>query len=725
MLIWTHIRTLFLLLFCSAWATTTLLAQLDGSELNGTQILRPTAEDSSELRLQRLEKLREKDTIIENKVVLELSQTRFRTLARHWWGMPTETDRKVMAKGRYSRYEKPLGADEMYEQEPAVYVQSTQINSKQNLVVWGWHPAWAGDKFHNYNFGLLTHAAFYAYKLNPFTGGYEDFEAIDQFKNGDFVKTAHKDSCKAMLTLSCHRGERSEIFFTSAKVVQRNLIDSLISVLNYAGGDGVEINFEELPIEYKDDFQDFVRELSFALREENPNFTIAMSLPLRDPEKVYDLGFLQNWVDVFIVSAYNFHLRPTGVSKVPLTPLLKPEAKWKRSYMSYSENISLDSVLRTSSAIKSIDLLHTDSYKKQLLDTLNMYILRAGITNLEYNTYDLGTVLGIIRATQDLRDNPYLRRALKATACRAELAKYYAARNPINMFLFEPEQDTIQIHEFDLFSGLEGIISESDSLEESLEETIDRYVQEIGAKHSTSLVLGLPYHGAVWALEGDKGVSFEGYMAYSEIRNLARANRLKVRYDKMHNSMIGVLVDTLGNPLKEIYFDNSTSLGLKMDLALEKKMGGVAVWALSYDHGYTELWRTLEEKFAAREIWNTKLERIERYKVAKSNKIHYTIAYQIKKANGVVFSTLLAMLFFMALGFGFSLLDWKVRDVMFYSGAFRIFYLVLFATIVLLIGNNLGLFNNWVATFLVGTILGGLLTWVASMLLKRQQKRLP
>ncbi|WP_041329519.1 hypothetical protein [Saprospira grandis] len=83
------------------------------------------------------------------------------------------------------------------------------------------------------------------------------------------------------------------------------------------------------------------------------------------------------------------------------------------------------------------------------------------------------------------------------------------------------------------------------------------------------------------------------------------------------------------------------------------------------------------------------------------------------------------MLFFMAVGFAFSLLDWKVRDVMFYSGAFRIFYLVLFATIVLFIGNNLGLFNNWVATFLVGTILGGLLTWVASMLLKRQQKRLP
>ena len=136
--------------------------------------------------------------------------------------------------------------------------------------------------------------------------------------------------------------------------------------------------------------------------------------------------------------------------------------------------------------------------------------------------------------------------------------------------------------------------------------------------------------------------------------------------------MIATISDSIG-PYREIFFDNSTSLALKIEKAFDKKLGGVAVWALSYDHGYTELWSTLEEQIAARTEWNPETEQTEPFKIAKSNKIHYTISYQMKRNSNLIFATLVFIAIFMAIGFIFSLLDWRVRDVMFYSGAFRIF----------------------------------------------------
>ncbi|RJQ59339.1 MAG: T9SS C-terminal target domain-containing protein [Stygiobacter sp.] len=47
-----------------------------------------------------------------------------------------------------------------------------------------------------------------------------------------------------------------------------------------------------------------------------------------------------------------------------------------------------------------------------------------------------------------------------------------------------------------------------------------------------------------------------------------------------------------------MWYDNDTSLALKYDLAINKKLGGVGIWALGYDDGRTELWKVIEEKLA-------------------------------------------------------------------------------------------------------------------------------
>jgi hypothetical protein len=359
---------------------------------------------------------------------------------------------------------------------------------------------------------------------------------------------------------------------------------------------------------------------------------------------------------------------------------------------------------------------------QRLLDTLNAYIRNAKIANLEYNRYDFGDALRVIQLYEPLLNNPNVRQSLKRTTCKVELVKNYQPDERVNYFLFTPEWDTIPIYEFDVFNGMGGIISKTDSLQYDIVSAINAYKKTIGKKHASCLVLGLPYYGSVWQIRGEQ--EFVGYMPYAQIRDIIRSGAARVKYDKKRHSMIAVLSDSIG-PYQEIYFDNSTSLALKIEKALDMKLGGIAIWALSYDHGYNELWNTIEEQVAARTVWNPDTEKYETFKISKSNKIHYTIAYQLKRMSNLVYAALVFVTLFMALGFVFALFDWRIRDLMFYTGAFRIFYISIFTVLVLVLGTWLGLFQNRITSFLIGIFIGALLIWLATILVKRDHDKLP
>lgn len=46
-----------------------------------------------------------------------------------------------------------------------------------------------------------------------------------------------------------------------------------------------------------------------------------------------------------------------------------------------------------------------------------------------------------------------------------------------------------------------------------------------------------------------------------------------------------------------IFLDDTRSLSLKYDFAIQKKLAGVGIWALGFDHGKRELWDVLAQKF--------------------------------------------------------------------------------------------------------------------------------
>jgi hypothetical protein len=723
-----------LFLLITLFAVSAANAQLFGDQLDSLE----------QQRLDNIKVLQAKP-LIQNKVDYKIDQQRLLMLSQEWFGIPTYTEQKKIENALESKYlpyntslENPAWLNKngvFYRNKPGVYrKQSASLMSKNSKlsapIVMGWHPYWEGGSYKTYNYKLLTHLAFYGYEVNPFTGGYKNFEAINDFVHNEIIMTAHLDSCKVLLTVSCRGFDENEIFFTSEPEVQQNLIDSLRYLLQITGADGVDLNFEDVPLNYKAHFLGFVEALSFGLREDDFDNVISMTLPLYDEDNVFDLEKLQPWVDFFVISGHDFHIQPTELKEGPLSPLLSKDASIRGTQFLYQVYTTLDKLLASPYDISDVILEQSPEYEKKLIDSLN-YQIRWIYRNLEYKPFDLTDVLNTIKITKDHTGRPMwmtpaINRLLRRTNCIGVLSKKYdAARKneQVGFFIFEPKKDSLVLKELDLFENIT-VVSEVDSQMFDLNALVQVYKNRIGSNHASSLVLGLTYNGAVWYKGRGLDKKFDGYMPYSEIIRLAERGRASIVYDKATHSLEATVRDSLGGVYK-IYFDNSTSLGRKFDFAASEDLGGVGIWPLGADYAHTDLWSTIEASFYDKKVWNADKSTYQSVKVDKANKVGYTLLYLLKRFSALIFATLIFIAIFICISFGFSILDWKVRDVLFYSGAFRIFYLILFTIVLLILGNTFNWFQNKALTFAIGTGLGLLLTWIASNLVQNNHQKLP
>lgn len=670
---------------------------------------------------------------VQERVDDRINQYRLLMLAYEWWGLPTDQEQRRLdkaIKSRYEPYATSLEDPSWRDRVGTFYRTDSRILPEQNVTVMGWHPYWEGDAYKTYNYRLLTHLAFYGYEINPFTGGYSSFDAIYELENSALVSTAHLDSCKVLLTVSNRGLDNNMAFFTSEPEVRQNLIDSLITILERTNTDGIDLNFVDVPFIHKHDFIDFVKELSFAIRETNNNYVVTMTVPMYDKDNVYDLSRLKPWVDLFVINSFNFHVQPMQLVEGPLAPLYDEDASIRGTVCLYQIGSTLDEVLASPYIISEIELQHDLDYENKLRDSLNLYIQRL-YDNLEYKPFDFTDVLNTIKITRDpngqpLWQLPAINRLLRKTNCVATLKQRVPATRSdkdTRFFLFRPKKDTLVFLEYDLFQNI-AIETPADSQLFDLHDLVDYYKEKMGDDHIGSLILGLPYHGAVWYKDRAGEKDFEGYMPYSEILRLTEQGQASVKYNKTNHSLEATVRDSVGGVYK-IYFDNSTSLGRKFDFAINEGMGGIGIWALGADYAHTGLWATIEEQFVKRRVWDELERSYTRVTIDKENKVGYTVQYMLRRFQNLILATLFFIAIFVCISFGRSVLDWKVRDVLFYSGSFRIFYLVIFTVALLVIGNWMSWFRSSMITFAIGTLLGLLLTWVASTIVSNRQEELP
>jgi spore germination protein YaaH len=230
----------------------------------------------------------------------------------------------------------------------------------------------------------------------------------------------------------------------------------------------------------------------------------------------------------------------------------------------------------------------------------------------------------------------------------------------------------------------------------SLENTLLTYLDRgLVAEKS---ILALPLYGAQWsgsydAVEGYYSTDFERKVTLSEV------NRVFQSKDSIY-----MIVPTLDETSMTNYFflefpddtsiegwyDDSTTLSKKMDLALFNKFKGVGLYALGYDLGKEEIWDVVANKFTG-DVKYIK----DPFKEINGYPIKIALIFQTYKKLFVVTFALATLAIIIALVIAFS--DWRFRETIMARQLYRVIVLSIFCLLFLGIFFFFGWLNekNW------------------------------
>ncbi len=115
--------------------------------------------------------------------------------------------------------------------------------------------------------------------------------------------------------------------------------------------------------------------------------------------------------------------------------------------------------------------------------------------------------------------------------------------------------------------------------------------------HPEKLILGVPYYGHRWKTSG----SYAGapITSFEESTRFTQAEKEAQNYGRIWDvsSQTPWYRYQIGTQWYQVWFDDAKSLALKYDLADQKQLKGVGMWALGYDNNRQELWNLLRQRY--------------------------------------------------------------------------------------------------------------------------------
>ncbi|MEA2645657.1 MAG: chitinase [Chloroflexota bacterium] len=146
-------------------------------------------------------------------------------------------------------------------------------------------------------------------------------------------------------------------------------------------------------------------------------------------------------------------------------------------------------------------------------------------------------------------------------------------------------------------------------------ESVDQYIDKAGDRGK--VILGVPYYGYKFSttsrgFHAGLNTAAPGcYNAcadpYSVIRDeFTCAPDLQLNWDAASSTpwaswFSPASNDPCGgnrNSLRELYYDDASSLSAKYDMVNNRDIRGVGIWALGYDHGFTDLWDAIANRLS-------------------------------------------------------------------------------------------------------------------------------
>ncbi|MFK7908290.1 MAG: glycosyl hydrolase family 18 protein [Chitinophagales bacterium] len=203
---------------------------------------------------------------------------------------------------------------------------------KLEKQVYGYHPYWMDKYYKSYDYSLLSTFIYFAYDLNPKTGGYK---TIHRWKTNPSITLAQKAGARVELCVK--NFSKHSTFLSNPKAWER-LSDNLIKLLKLRNADGVNIDFEAVPKSQARNLVKFCSYLSKRLKGAIKGASISMAIPAVDWTGAFLLSELDPYIDAFIIMGYDYHYKGAKLAG-PVAPL-NHDARWyttsiNRSVASY------------------------------------------------------------------------------------------------------------------------------------------------------------------------------------------------------------------------------------------------------------------------------------------------------------------------------------------------------------------------------------------------------
>lgn len=112
---------------------------------------------------------------------------------------------------------------------------------------------------------------------------------------------------------------------------------------------------------------------------------------------------------------------------------------------------------------------------------------------------------------------------------------------------------------------------------------------------SRKILLGIPFYGYEWdTVDSSKyspAVSKGTTASLERIEKMLNDKTLELVWDR--NSLTPYGISTDSGKTSQIYFENETSMNLKIQFVKAANLGGIAIWALGYESGSPWVWNTI------------------------------------------------------------------------------------------------------------------------------------
>lgn len=117
----------------------------------------------------------------------------------------------------------------------------------------------------------------------------------------------------------------------------------------------------------------------------------------------------------------------------------------------------------------------------------------------------------------------------------------------------------------------------------------------------SKLLLGLPYYGREWetvsgTIPSATTGNYTATKTYSVVRNNANGYWSNEQWEP--NSFSPYYPYQISSTWRQLWCDNAYSMRCRFDIVNQRNLGGIGIWALGYDDGYSDYWNAISDKFS-------------------------------------------------------------------------------------------------------------------------------